>query len=151
MAVKRTLRLCVLLAFLGWPLSSLALDVTRADAQYADDKFRLDLTVIVNAPLAQVETVLRDYARYPSLDERIVKQTYLAPSDSSGVRYQRARAQVFCRQSTPSKSMNVWRPSRTCLNQRHARARHIGVTRKVTNGLVRNAWPKLWCRHIRRR
>jgi hypothetical protein len=99
-AVKRTLRLCVALASLSWPLSSLALDVTHAEAHYVEDKFRLDLTVIVNAPLAQVETVLRDYARYPALDERIVEAKVLERvSDSRVLLFTKLRAcsGVFCR------------------------------------------------------
>jgi hypothetical protein len=99
-AVKRTLRLCVALASLSWPLCSLALDVTHAEAQFVEDKFRLDLTVIVNAPLAQVETVLRDYARYPALDERIVEAKVLERvSDSRVLLFTKLRAcsGVFCR------------------------------------------------------
>ena len=100
MAVKRTLQLCLALASLSWPLYTLALDVTHADAQYVNEKFRLDLTVVVNAPLAQVETVLRDYARYPALDERIVEAKVLERvSDSRVLLFTKLRAcsGVFCR------------------------------------------------------
>jgi hypothetical protein len=65
------------LAGLNWPLASVALEVQRADAVYAEQQYRLDLTLTVTAPLARVESVLRDYARYPTLDERILEAKVL--------------------------------------------------------------------------
>lgn len=77
MAVKKTCIVLIALMGLNGPLASVALEIQHAEAVYVEQQYRLDLTVTVNAPLARIESVLRDYARYPTLDERILEAKVL--------------------------------------------------------------------------
>jgi len=83
-----------------WSLRSFALEIGQADAQYADHRFQLNLSVTLNAPLARVETVLRDYAQYPALDARILEAKVLERvGDHRILLFTKLRAcsGVFCR------------------------------------------------------
>lgn len=98
MAIKRTLAWGAAIG-LSWAANAAAFDVVHADAAYTGQHFQVDLTVTVNAPLARVETVLRDYARYPELDARIVESKVLERVGSRVVLFTKLRAcsGVFCR------------------------------------------------------
>jgi hypothetical protein len=75
--VKQTCLVLIALMGLNWSLASVALEIQHAEAVYADQQYRLDLAVTLNAPLARIESVLRDYARYPTLDGRILEAKIL--------------------------------------------------------------------------
>lgn len=47
-------------------------DVQHSEALYANKQYHFELTVTLDAPIERVEAVLRDYARYPTLDPRIL-------------------------------------------------------------------------------
>lgn len=55
----------------------LALEVEHLQVRFHDGEYRLDMTATLAAPLTRVESVLRDYARYPQLDARILKAQVL--------------------------------------------------------------------------
>jgi hypothetical protein len=86
-------------ASLNWTSAARALDVVHAEAVYTGQHFEVDLTVTLNAPLARVESVLRDYARYPQLDQRILEAKVLERVGDRVLLFTKLRAcsGVFCR------------------------------------------------------
>ena len=54
-----------------------AFDIERSEARYVDKHFRYELVVTLDAPIERVDQVLRDYADYPSLNQRILSATIL--------------------------------------------------------------------------
>jgi hypothetical protein len=77
-----------------------AIDVQRADTHYHDGRYELVLEAILAAPPAAVERVLRDYASYSTLDDRVLETKVLEHTASNQVLlYSRLRAcfAVFCR------------------------------------------------------
>jgi len=54
-----------------------AFDIERSEARYVDKHFRYELVVTLDAPIERVDQVLRDYAEYPSLNQRILSATIL--------------------------------------------------------------------------
>ena len=55
----------------------LALGIEQVRTEFHEGEYRLSMTAMLAAPIASVESVLRDYARYPQLDERILKAQVL--------------------------------------------------------------------------
>jgi hypothetical protein len=49
-----------------------AFTIERSEARYVDKHFTYELVVTLDAPIDRVDQVLRDYADYPSLNERIL-------------------------------------------------------------------------------
>jgi hypothetical protein len=83
-----------------WSGAAHALDVERADAQYKDREYVVELDLVLKAPAARVEAVLRDYANYPSLDASILESKVLnRPDKATAMLYTKLRAcsGVFCR------------------------------------------------------
>lgn len=60
--------LCCLLA----PGLAHALTIERSSATYEDKHYNFELTALIDAPLDQVQRVLRDYENYKQLDSRIL-------------------------------------------------------------------------------
>lgn len=54
-----------------------AFTIEHSEARYADKHFKYELTVTLDAPIDRVSEVLRDYAEYPSLNERILSAKVL--------------------------------------------------------------------------
>jgi hypothetical protein len=50
-----------------------AFQVERAEARYIDREYQFEMTALLEAPLADVERILRDYENYPTLDSRILE------------------------------------------------------------------------------
>jgi len=50
--------------------------------QFADRHYRFEMVVTLDAPVEQVEAVLRDYEHYPDLDERILTAKVLERPES---------------------------------------------------------------------
>lgn len=50
-----------------------AFEIEKSETRYADRRYQCELSVKLDAPLDEVEAVLRDYERYPSLDTRILQ------------------------------------------------------------------------------
>lgn len=72
-------KLTVLAAAL-WPLvaaPAAAFTIEHSAARYADKHFEYELVVTLDAPIDRVDAVLRDYADYPSLNDRILSAKVL--------------------------------------------------------------------------
>lgn len=54
-----------------------AMSIERAEARYADRRYHFELVATLNASLEHVQSVLRDYERYPALDARILESRVL--------------------------------------------------------------------------
>lgn len=83
-----------------WSGNASALDVVRAETHYQDREYRVELEVVLNAPVDRVEAVLRDYANYPKLEANILEATVLSRPDAFSVLlYTKLRAcsGLFCR------------------------------------------------------
>lgn len=57
------------------PAHALAID--HIETQYRDGEYRLTMTATLAAPLSRVEQVIRDFDKYPQLDERILESRVL--------------------------------------------------------------------------
>ena len=64
-------------ALLFWAAPVSAFTIEPTEARYADKHFKYELTVTLDAPLDRVNEVLRDYAQYPSLNDRILSAKIL--------------------------------------------------------------------------
>ena len=61
------------------PLS--AFELQRAEPQFIDGEYRFEMTAVLDAPVDDVERILRDYADYPTLDSRILDAKVLERPD----------------------------------------------------------------------
>jgi hypothetical protein len=52
---------------------ALALTIERAESHYVDKHYQFEFVATLDAPVERVQAVLRDYANYPTLDERILE------------------------------------------------------------------------------
>jgi polyketide cyclase/dehydrase/lipid transport protein len=70
-------RLCLVATVLAaaslWAGAAGAFEIEHSETRYADKRFQCDLNIRLDAPLDQVEAVLRDYEKYPALDARILE------------------------------------------------------------------------------
>ena len=66
------LRLFALLA-VSAAASAQALTIERTQSGYVDKHYQFEFVAIVDAPVERVQSVLRNYENYPSLDERILE------------------------------------------------------------------------------
>jgi hypothetical protein len=64
-------------ALMLWVAPAQAFTIEHSEARYADEQFKYELVVTLDAPIDKVEQVLRDYAEYPSLNERILSSKVL--------------------------------------------------------------------------
>jgi hypothetical protein len=64
-------------SLLLWAAPASAFTIEHSEARYADKHFKYELTVTLDAPIDRVNEVLRDYAEYPSLNERILSANVL--------------------------------------------------------------------------
>ena len=60
-----------------------AFTIEHSASSYADKRYTCELTVMLAAPPERVETVLRDYEQYPSLDQRIIEAHVLERPDAN--------------------------------------------------------------------
>jgi hypothetical protein len=58
-----------------------AFELQRAEAQFIEDEYRFEMTAVLDAPLDEVEHILRDYEHYPLLDSRILEARVLERSE----------------------------------------------------------------------
>jgi hypothetical protein len=65
--------LAVLAAASPWAGAARAFEIEHSETRYVDRRYQCDLNVRIDAPLDQVEAILRDYEQYPSLDARILQ------------------------------------------------------------------------------
>jgi hypothetical protein len=74
------------IALLAACASAHALTIERSQASYENKHFNFELTALVDAPVAQVQKVLRDYEGYRKLDSRILEARVVErPTDYSCV------------------------------------------------------------------
>lgn len=59
-------------------LPASAFTIEHSEARYVDKQFRYELVVTLDAPIDRVNSVLRDYADYPSLNQRILSSKVLS-------------------------------------------------------------------------
>ena len=79
---------------------ALAMEVERADTQFKDREYRIELDLVLHEPAERIEAVLRDYISYPSLDAGILEAKILDRPDAATVMlYTKLRAcsGLFCR------------------------------------------------------
>jgi len=62
-----------------------AFELEFAEAKYVEDEYRFEMTAVLDAPVGHVETVLRDYESYKSLDARILEARVLSRSQEPPV------------------------------------------------------------------
>jgi hypothetical protein len=77
-----------------------AMEVERADTQFKDREYRIELDLVLHEPAARVQAVLRDYVSYPSLGAGILEAKVLSrPDESTVMLYTKLRAcsGLFCR------------------------------------------------------
>jgi hypothetical protein len=77
-----------------------AVEIERADATFADKRYTFELVATLDAPIDRVEAVLRDYANYPTLDQRILEAKVLdRPAANEATLFTNLRACFgpFCR------------------------------------------------------
>jgi hypothetical protein len=67
--------LAVLLTVMSW--CAVALEVERAEARYADQRYSFEMVATLDAPIDRIDAVLKDYAGYPALDPRILESRVL--------------------------------------------------------------------------
>jgi hypothetical protein len=60
-----------------------AFELKFAEAKYVDEEYRFEMTAVLDAPASHVETVLRDYESYKSLDGRILEARVLSRSEET--------------------------------------------------------------------
>jgi uncharacterized membrane protein len=86
-----------------WPAAPGAFEIEKSETRYADRRFQCELSVKLDAPPEQVQAVLRDYERYPSLDTRILQARVLERPEPNVVVLEttvRACFVWFCRNVT---------------------------------------------------
>lgn len=64
-------------SLLLWTAPASAFTIEHSEARYSDEHFKYELTVTLDAPIEQVNDVLRNYAEYPSLNDRILSAKVL--------------------------------------------------------------------------
>lgn len=77
-----------------------ALEVERAEASYLDKRYIFELVATIDAPIDRVDSILKDYASYPTLDARILESRVMArPADGEVMLFTSLRACYgpFCR------------------------------------------------------
>jgi Polyketide cyclase / dehydrase and lipid transport len=58
-----------------------AFDLQRAEAEFIEGEYRFEMTAVIEAPVDQVEHILRDYENYPTLDPRILAARVIERSE----------------------------------------------------------------------
>ena len=79
--------------------SACAMETERVASEFADKQFRCEFVALLDAPVAAVEAVLRDYDAYPELDRRILEARVIERSATSATLETTLRACFgpFCR------------------------------------------------------
>lgn len=67
----------LLLPLVLWAAPAPGFTIEHSEARYADEHFRYELIVTLDAPIERVEEVLRNYAQYPALNDRILSAKVL--------------------------------------------------------------------------
>lgn len=101
MNIRRARWLAAAMLLAALPAHGFAIEQSRTS--YVDKHFRYELVVTLDAPIDRVDAVLRDYAKYPSLDPRILQARVLSrPEKNVALLETTLRACVgpFCRNVT---------------------------------------------------
>jgi hypothetical protein len=63
-----------------------AFELQRADPQFIDKEYRFEMTALLDAPIEDVERILRDYENYLTLDDRILEAKVIErPADNVAI------------------------------------------------------------------
>ena len=76
-SVRRAVRLLAGACLGLVAVQSHAFTIERSEARYVDEHYQFELVAKLDAPVEQVEAVLRDYLHYSQLDERILDSQVL--------------------------------------------------------------------------
>jgi uncharacterized membrane protein len=60
-----------------WSAAAGGFEIEKSETHYSNRRYQCELSVKLDAPPDQVQAVLRDYERYPSLDTRILQARVL--------------------------------------------------------------------------
>jgi hypothetical protein len=119
-----------------------ALEAETISSEYVEREFRCEMVAFIDAPVAAVEAVLRDYEAYPELDARILQARVIErPTPTSAMLETTLRACFgpFCRrvrrveevQETPNALSAVTDPARSdvMFGETHTSIEAIDATR----------------------
>lgn len=89
----------VLLGAMGAASSAASLEIQDLQTHYREGEYRLTMKARLDAPVDQVEAVIRDYANYAELDSRILEARVLSREAERVTLFTRLNAcfGVFCR------------------------------------------------------
>lgn len=79
---------------------AVAMEVERAEVKFAEQRYSFEMVATLNAPIDRVEAILKDYAGYSTLDERILESRVIeriSPSEVLLFTSLRACFGPFCR------------------------------------------------------
>jgi hypothetical protein len=69
--------------FIAMGNAAAAFELQVAEAQFVDREYRFEMTAVLDAPVDQVERILRDYENYTTLDSRILEARVLDRPDGN--------------------------------------------------------------------
>jgi hypothetical protein len=71
----------LLVAVLATSSRAFAFELQFAEAKFIDEEYRFEMTAVLDAPVKYVESVLRDYESYKTLDARILEARVIERSE----------------------------------------------------------------------
>jgi hypothetical protein len=75
--------ICAVVVFACLTARCAAFEIERADAKFDQYEFRIDVRILLDAPIDKVEAVLRDYSHYPELEASILEAKVMQRSTAS--------------------------------------------------------------------
>jgi len=63
---------CTALAWLAPASGAAGFELQRAEPAFIEGEYRFEMTALLDAPIDEVERILRNYENYPTLDSRIL-------------------------------------------------------------------------------
>jgi hypothetical protein len=96
----RSCVLCLGVVFLSLSRAACAFEIEHAEAHYRDHEYRVELSIVLDASPERIESILRDYASYPALDNSILEAKVLSrPSLDAVILFTKLRgcSGLFCR------------------------------------------------------
>jgi hypothetical protein len=133
-----------------------AFEVERSETRYVNRQYQFDLVVTLDAAPDRVESILRDYEHYPSLDARILTAHVLErPEDDVAILETRLRACFgpFCRtvkriervEESPNVLLAVTDPARSEVRSGETRTELSGAGHGRTRVIYRTSIvPGFW-------
>lgn len=125
-----------------------AFEVERSETRYVDRQYQYDLIVTLDAEPSRVESILRDYENYPSLDSRILAARVIErPEEGVAILETKVRACFgpFCRtvkriervEEAPNLLIAITDPARSDVRQGETRTELSGAGEGRTRVIYR--------------